>query len=334
MNKKLLIAATIASLLIVSIVGMQVVEVAKANFLFGVPTFEVHFPPCNPYISTNRTVNISFDYYVSKNLTRVDHFTYSLDQNANSTLPSSMSDFTDRTAIYSDYSVSKTLDNLSDGNHSVIFCVQFLNGTIIDFWNLTIVVDTAYSHPVPTMISPLNQTTYNNMDVPMTFTVDTKEGLSWVGQSLYSLDSSDWQGTDWEGRWRNGTLRNLADGPHTLNLIVTIGTQTDEQYFRVRETIYFNVETNKTTSAASPSPSLSPSISAPLTESPAPTPTDTIPGNFPFESSTQTPTLQPSPTLDKKEDTFAPLAITVGLVVAVAVVASLVIWVKRRGKKT
>lgn len=313
---------------------MQAVEVAKANFLFGVPTLEVHFPPCNPYLSTNRSVNISFDYYVSKNLTQVDHFTYSLDKKANSTLTSSLIDFTHRAATYSDYSVSKALDNLSDGNHSVIFYAQFLNNTVSDFWHLTIIVDAAYSHPVPIMSSPLNQTTYNNRDVPMTFTVNTKEGLSWVGQSLYSLDSSDWRGTDWEGRWRNGTLRNLTDGPHTLNLVITIGTQTDERYVQVRETVYFNVDTNKTTDVASPSPSLSPSISSTLTESPAPTPTETIPSAPPLESPTQTSTLEPSPTLNNTYEIFGPLAIAVGLMIAVVAVGLLVILAKHRGRNS
>ncbi len=266
MKKKTALTAIILFTLATSLTAMCVIETAKADpFLFGVPPLIVNSPQTNPYLSVEPTINISFDYYVSKNLTQLDHFAYSLDENTNSILTSRMSDFNYTinytTSMYLDYSVSLTLENLTNGNHSVIFYAQFLNGTINDIWNLTIIVDPTYKNPAPLMISPLNQTTYSSKEVPVIFTINS----SAVGESLYSLDSSN----NWQYLIGNGTLPNLSDGSHTLKLIITIGTQTDIRYVDYRETVYFNVDTNKTNSPPSPSPSTSNSPTLQPTTSPS-----------------------------------------------------------------
>jgi hypothetical protein len=223
-------------------------ETVTANFYpHGVPTLQVHSPVSNPYLSKVPAVSISFDYYVSKDLTQVDYFSYSLDKNANSMLTSYTSDYTYNTTKYTDYSVAKTIENLPKGDHSVTFYVQFLNGTVSNFWNLTIIVDPTYKNPVPIMISPLNQTTYNTSEVPIVFTIDSSS----VGVSLYSIDSFDTPNTNWQGLVGNGTLRNLPEGPHELKLIIMIGTQTDTAYVEYRETVYFNVGTASPTVAPS-----------------------------------------------------------------------------------
>jgi hypothetical protein len=274
MSKKTFMAKIIITAFLISLVsGMQAVKVAKADpFLFGVPSLIVNSPPCNPYLAVKPTVGFSFDYYVSKNLTQIDHFTYSLDENANSTLACSVSDFIDSRnytqTMYSHYSVSKTLENLSNGNHSVTFYAQFLDGTIIDIWREKIIVDSTYKNPVPLMISPLNQTTYGTKEVPVIFSVNS----SVVGESLYSLDSS----SNWPYLIGNGTLPNLSDGPHTLKLIVTIETQTDTRYVQYRETVYFNVDTNKTTS---PTPAPTPTLCPPPSPTQQPTPTPVFTGS-------------------------------------------------------
>jgi len=247
--KKTALALTLVLTMI--LVGVQVVKVVEANFYpFGVPALQVRTPQSNPYISVEPTVNISFDYYVSKNLTQVEHFSYSLDGSANSILTSSMSDYTYDRVKYSDYSVTKNLENLANGNHSVIFYVQFLNGTVSDIWHLTIIVDTTYKNPVPFMISPLNQTTYNTKEVPLIFAVNS----TYVGDSLYRLDSSIVQNSSWQVLIGNGTLSNLSEGPHALELIIWIETQTDMRYVEYGETVYFNVDTTAPTPTPFPKP--------------------------------------------------------------------------------
>jgi hypothetical protein len=249
--KKTALALTLV--LTMLLIGVEAVKVVEANFYpFGVPDLQIHSPQSNPYVSVEPTVNISFDYYVSKNLIQVEHFSYSLDESASSMLTSNMSDYTYDTVQYSDYSVTKTLEDLANGNHSVTFYVQFLNGTISDIWHLTIIVDTTYKNPVPLMISPLNQTTYNTKEVPLIFAVNS----TYVGDSLYCLDSSNVQNSSWQALIGNGTLTNLSEGPHTLKLIMCIETQTDIRYVEYRETVYFNVNTNKT--AGEPSPTSTP----------------------------------------------------------------------------
>lgn len=75
-----------------------------------------------------------------------------------------------------------------------------------------------------------------------------------------------------------------------------------------------------------------PTPTLPYPPSPSPTPTE-FPTFPTTESPTQTSTLEPSPTPNKVEDSFAPVAFAVGLVIAVAAVGALIILAKRRGRK-
>jgi hypothetical protein len=223
------------------------------------PLLEVHSPTSNPYFSSKPSVDISFDYYVIKSLSSVDHFYYSLDGYVNSVLTSNASDFARDSVEYSEYSVSKTLENLAEGNHSVTVYTQFLNGTVIEIFNKTIIFDPNYEPSTPLMISPLNQTTYNTKDIPVIFTINSNA----VGDSLYCLDPYDWMpSTNWKvliGNGTSGVLANVSDGPHVLKLKIwdeshTVETQTDNHYIEYTETVYFNVDTSKTTITPSPSP--------------------------------------------------------------------------------
>ena len=264
--------------------SIQAIIVTKANpYPHPLSPLQVHSPTPNPYVSLTHSVEVSFDYRVAKDQVQVDHFSYNLDNVANASLTYSLSDYSYGSYNYSIYSVRKILENLSNGAHSITLYVQFLNGTVKDFWRVSIIVDPSYQTPVPQMISPINQTTYQDQDVQVVFTVNS----TFVGNSLYLLDSD----SSWKGLNGNGTLHNLSDGQHVLKLVMYIGTQTTSELATYRETIYFNVVTD---SYASPS---------------------TVP--------TTTPILPPedrnAPHLDP---TFylLPIAITVGLVVVAVVI--------------
>ena len=257
MQKTSLRLAILTSLLVIVFLMQPLaqVEIVKANpYPHGLSPLQVHSPAPNPYVSTNPTVLVSFDYNVPKNQVQVDHLSYSLDESANLTLTSSMSDYSYGEFKYSVYSVSKILENLANGGHSINFYVQFLNGTVNNFWHLAITVDPTYKPPVPHMISPLNQTTYSTKDVPVTFTVNS----NFVGDSLYRLDSSN---ASWKCLIGNGTLSDLSEGSHELKLVMYIGTQTDPQLVEYRETIYFNVGTGTSSSAPSSDPTTVPEFS-------------------------------------------------------------------------
>ena len=259
--KKTALALTLVLTMI--LVGVQAVKVAEANMYppSGVPALHVNSPQSNPCISAEPTVNISFDYYVLKSSTQVELFSFSLDESANSTLTSKMSDytFTFDTDIYSDYSVSKTLENLANGDHSVTFYAQFFNGTVSGIWHLTIIVDTSYKNPVPLMISPINYTNYNTAEVPLVFAINTTH----IGNCFYRLDSSGAQNSSWLGLVGNGTLSSLSEGSHTLELVVWIETQTETRYVANRETVYFNVNTDTSSEPATTSPSPEPTPTPP-----------------------------------------------------------------------
>jgi hypothetical protein len=143
---------------------------------FPKTNLEVHYPVFNPYISLKPTVDFSFDYEIFKNSTQVDYFSYNLDGNTNIRITNNVSDINDAleydsvTHAYDkydavDYSVIQTIDNLVNGNHTVNFYVNFLNGTASEIIHETIIVDPTYQPPAPQMISPLNQTTYNTKDL-------------------------------------------------------------------------------------------------------------------------------------------------------------------------
>ncbi len=237
--------AVITTLLIVIalICSTHAILVTKANpYPHPLSPLHVHSPTPNPYVALTHSVEVSFDYNVAKDQVQVDHFSYSLDNTANASLTYSLSDYSYGSYNYSIYSVHKLLENLSNGAHSATFYVQFLDGAVKDFWHLSIIVDPSYQIPVPHMISPLNQTTYQDQDVQVVFTVNS----TFVGNSLYLLDSD----SSWKGLNGNGTLHNLSDGQHMLKLVMYIGSQTTSELATYRETIYFNVVTD---SYASPS---------------------------------------------------------------------------------
>ena len=201
-------------------------------------TLDVHSPTANPYLSVNPTVAISFDYYIIKSLPQIDHFYYALDGHIESVVPCNISQFEyNFTDEYSDYSAKMTLENLTDGNHTVTFYAQFLNSTVSDIWNLTLIINPSYKNPVPIMISPLNQTTYYTKDVPLVYTINAAYAVS-----LYCLDFMTTPNRTWISLGGNGTLANLTEGPHELRLKVTIETtMIDAKYVEYSEIVNFNV---------------------------------------------------------------------------------------------
>jgi hypothetical protein len=236
------------------------VTVVKANFYpFGLPRISVRSPYSTPYIYVKPNVDISFDYNVPNNLTQVDSFSFSLDKNANSTLTSNKSNY-----FYSStrYSVSKTLENLANGNHTITVYAYFSNGTVSPILDTTITVDTTFIPPIPFMISPLNQTTYNTKQVPLTYTINSK--ILW---SYYSIDATDYI-PDFRGFSGNITLPSLSEGSHKLKLVVTTESRSTTTYSDTVQTTYFNIDSKQVVPVLTPEPN--------PTQSPKPSPTQLL----------------------------------------------------------
>jgi hypothetical protein len=241
--RRAIFALTTICVFILLIQPITQVPVAKANpFGFGSlsrpKTLIVHSPTANPYLSLKPTVDVSFDYYIVNSLPQVDHFYYSLDGYVKSALTCNISNFEyNFSDEYSDYSVSMTLGGLSNGNHSATFYAAFLNGTVSDIWDLKIIIDPTYKNPVPIMISPLNQTTYDAKDVPLVYTINSTYAVS-----LYCLDFRTTPNRTWISLGGNGTLASLTEGPHELRLKITIETRmTGTNYVEYSEIVNFNV---------------------------------------------------------------------------------------------
>lgn len=237
-------AITLILVLTMILVGVKATQVVEANFYpFGVPTLEQHSPHAAPYIYVTPNVDISFDYNVQKNLTQVASFSYSLDNNANITLTSKV------TNVFSDfnrYTVFKPLGNLANGNHTLTVYAYFTEGTVSSIIDITITVDTAFIPPKPFIISPLNQTSYNTNEVPLIYTIDSK-----VFHSYYSLDTSYYAigRIEFTG---NTTLTNLSEGPHTFRLSLETESHSLQRYEYFFLTVYFTIDSNQSTPTPTP----------------------------------------------------------------------------------
>jgi hypothetical protein len=222
----------------------QMVAVRANPYMFLQFTkIRIYSPQSQVYVYPN--VDVSFDYYVETNFPQVDSFSYSLDSNANSTLPSSKSSIPH--IDFNKYSVFKTLENLSNDNHRLAVYAYFSNMTVRQILNTTIVVDTAYIQPTPLMISPLNQTTYNSNEVAVTYSINAK-----IVFSTYSLDTSEYA-PKWTAFTGNTTLANLSEGSHKLMLGLSVQSHSGVMYDYHRLTLYFNVGSNGKISTLTPS---------------------------------------------------------------------------------
>jgi hypothetical protein len=80
------------------------------------------------------SVDISLDYYVPKNAIQVNSFSYSLNEDSNSTLRCiSRQTFYSGYAFsypYIDYSIFKTLKNLANNDYNITVYAHFVNGTV------------------------------------------------------------------------------------------------------------------------------------------------------------------------------------------------------------
>jgi hypothetical protein len=241
-----------------------------------------------PYVYVNPTVTLEFDYNVPRNHTQINNFSYSLDGKTNATLNSSKKYST----YYCTYSFFKTLDNLTNDNHTLTIFAYYLNGTTTQIYNADFIVDTNFIPPIPILISPLNHTTYNSKQVPLIYTINSQ--VLW---SYYSLDASEYSSKPFESEWKgftgNITLPELSEGTHRLKIQVTTSSQELTTYTDSLQIIYFTINT-KSGNGITP-PSLPPNITpapdnSPSTPSATPTQTASInptESNFRLDSFTQ-----------------------------------------------
>ena len=208
----------------------------EANPFAFRPGLYVYSPTSSHIYVIDPWASIYFYYSMEDNSTQIS-FSYSLDNSANSTLGASMS----KSDYVYYYTVSKTLEGLADGDHTLTVYAHCSNGTVTSIINSVITVDAIANMPV--IISPLNQTTYNTTQVPLTYAINQE--ILW---SYYSIDSPDDSNLkNFDG---NITLLGLSEGQHELRLYVTanLTSETNPAYEQPRyhttaQTIVFYIDT-------------------------------------------------------------------------------------------
>jgi hypothetical protein len=109
-------------------------------------------------------------------------------------------------------------------------------------------VDTTLK-PIVILISPLNQTTYNTKQVPLTYTTNSK-----VLFSYYSIDSI--KSPDLKNFNGNFTLPILSEGKHVLNVHVTTNISKTDMFPTIHHTIIFYIDTTAPSLTPTPSPTV------------------------------------------------------------------------------
>lgn len=195
---------------------------------------------------TNTTIDISINYYLPKNSTQIKSFSYSLDGNPNSTLSYISKDGTEAIVpslaiqnfskcIY--YSISGPLENLANGNHALRTFAYLIDGAVKSLWNQTFRVDTNFKEPQLIILSPQNQSTYNN-EVPIVFNTNSN-----VIMTYYTFDSSS--SKNWIPISGNTTLTGLTEGHHSLTLFVVTEANTQSTQADCSQTIEFNFSSSQ-----------------------------------------------------------------------------------------
>ena len=226
----------LASMIILLILTIPQVSTVEANFLSfkpDTPGLYVYHPDSNHVYVIDPILNILFYYAMEDNSSQIS-FSYSLDNRVNFPLSATLkqSDY-----VYY-YTVSSTLNNLTDGDHTLTVYADCSNGTINAIINTEITVDAAANTPI--VVSPLNQTTYNTKQVPLTYTINKE--ILW---SYYSIDSTD--NSDLKSFNGNISLPTLSEGQHKLTLAVTTNnsdvTTNNPTPHQTIQTIIFSINT-------------------------------------------------------------------------------------------
>lgn len=354
MQKKPLIAALIASLLIVPVIVIAFGEEAKANIIF--PTnlqISVISPTNKTYISNSVTLNINtsaLDSFFEKEKTT--QITYNLDKQGNQSIDST-------------YFLT-TLEELSEGSHVLEVYAQYQyyspqhypQGplTLRAYSIVYFTVDTKTPTPTPTLSPTPIQSLFPSVLLDHFTFSDRLAGFN-AGNTLCSFDAK-------AGSFVSFNLSSTGDNSYEViyqiignkqGLVFNYSTYGDSKVFNFNQTVSINQEDSynitigkhpfyttisyfgtidiygkeeantATPPTETPAETLTPNPSATVN----PSPTASV------SESPQTTTLEANPTPNRRDDYFAHYAITACTVTIMAAVGLLVLILltKRRRVK-
>lgn len=226
MKSRYAVFAVIFALLLV--VGIQVVEVAMANFFPGDAL--MIYSPIYRKVYTNTSVLLNIVADVANPTPEVVSITYRLDKNPNITLTNLKKTLRSPGHITgSEFYAELLLENLAEGSHTLRVYSQDAADVQMSA-SVEFFVDTHYTSPL-SVLSPKN-TTYATPEVPLTFVCRETNRLDGdFTRAGYILD-----GIGSNYIYDNLTLTGLSIGNHKIH--VTVWTDIPSVF---SETLYFSV---------------------------------------------------------------------------------------------
>jgi hypothetical protein len=226
MKRTALAVALILALLVSMMAEMRTFEVAKANFL-PAPAIIIYSP--GPIIYTNTSLSLSVVVNILHSSPEIVCVLYCVDGSSNVTLTNLAKTndvWFDPYKVGSTFSVTSVLENLAEGNHTLMVFSQDADGNEMSS-SVKFTINTHYRYPEAVILSPQNKT-YAMTEVPLIWTCDER-----IVSADYFLDSPLYGSTVLLG---NTTLTGLSNGTHTITVYVfTERGQADSQ------TVHFTV---------------------------------------------------------------------------------------------
>ena len=240
MQKTILLLAVIIIILLSAMLQLQ--PPAKANPYSGPgpPSINVTY---SPDFLTNSVI-LKIDVMVWRDTTKSRREAwYSLDGQKNVSIPLTFKGMIVSGGYpFSEVTGQITMPMWSQGPHTLNVTVVYTQGNYISTaGSKTLYIGQPEPTPTPpilTVISPQNQTTYHNNQVPIVYNLNLK-----VVWSYYALDTEGRPETsDWKVFTGNFTLSGLAAGSHRI--IISVKAETDFVPSFTEKTIDFKVDSS------------------------------------------------------------------------------------------
>ena len=229
MKREVLVLSLFFALLVSVIDGIEIIKVARANPIGNIPVphIGISYPPYPPNRYENSTVNLQIYVNMFPDSPQLNRISYSLDGGPMVYIEnfkvSIVTDFGSekRFSKVKFYEANATLEDLSEGNHTIVAYAGDMS---------TSRTFTVNSHQVVTeinVLSPTNQT-YSN-SVPLLFTVNGE-----IEEAHYYLYRGKYDAV-FEGSFSGNTTLDLSIGKYEMYLYVTTehGQSTASTYFSV-----------------------------------------------------------------------------------------------------
>ena len=222
--KRALAPSVVFVLLLSVVAGIDLVNLGRADPILSVPLphIGISYPPTQ---SIRKYVNSTVELEIYVNLfidsPQLKRISYSLDGGPVVDIEPFTINSVTYFGIYKSYKANTTLENLSEGNHTI---VAYAGGMST---SRTFTVNSHYWITVINVLSPTNQT-YSG-PVPLVFTVNGK-----IEEAHYYLYRGNYDAV-FEGSFSGNTTLDLSIGKYEMHLYVTTehGQATASTYFSV-----------------------------------------------------------------------------------------------------